>query len=90
MAKTNRDRVEEALEFLAKGLLPFVEREVKTVHGDKWKAVADQSFGGKKLNWSDPQAVLTVMWDQWNTVFKNVLGYAERSLVSELRDVRNR
>src|SRR5205085_11470392 len=33
---------------------------------------------------------LLVMWDQWNTVFRNVLGQAERSLVSELRDVRNK
>jgi hypothetical protein len=30
------------------------------------------------------------MWDQWNTVFKEILGHAERSLVSELRDVRNK
>jgi len=90
MAKTNRDRVGEALELLVKGLLPFIEREMKAVHGDKWKTVARQSFGGKKVNWSDPQTVLTVTWDQWNVVFKNVLGHAERSLVSELRQVRNR
>ena len=30
------------------------------------------------------------MWDQWNEVFRKTLGFAERSLVSELRDVRNR
>ena len=29
------------------------------------------------------------MWGQWNEVFRQVLGYAERSLVSELREVRN-
>jgi len=67
---------------------------MKAVHGDKWKTVAEQSFneggGRKKVNWSDPQTVLTVTWDQWNAVFKNVLGHAERSLVSELREVRNR
>jgi len=90
MAKTNRDRVGEALAFLAKGLLPFIEREMKAVHGNKWKSVVGQTFGAKKVNWSDPHTVLTVMWDQWNTVFKNVLGRADRSLVSELRDVRNR
>jgi hypothetical protein len=30
------------------------------------------------------------MWDQWNVVFRKTLGNAERSLVSELRDARNR
>jgi len=90
MAKTNRDRVGEGLEQLGKGLRPFIEREMKDAHGNKWKTVAAQSFGGKKLNWTDPQTALLIMWDQWNSVFKNVLGHAERSLVSELREVRNR
>ncbi|WP_428940959.1 Swt1 family HEPN domain-containing protein [Fontivita pretiosa] len=90
MAKTNRDRVGEALELLSKGLYPFIEREMKAVYGEKWKTAADQSLGDKKVNWSDPQTVLVVMWDQWNAVFRNVLGHAERSLVSELRDIRNR
>ena len=35
------------------------------------------------------RAVLVVMWNQWNDVFRETLGHAERSLVSELRDVRN-
>ena len=30
------------------------------------------------------------MWNQWNVVFRKTLGQAERTLVSELRDVRNR
>lgn len=90
MAKTNRDRVGEALELLNKGLRPFIEREMRARHGDTWKTVAEQSFGDKKVNWSDPQTTLVVMWDQWNTVFKSALGHAERSLVSELRDIRNR
>jgi predicted AAA+ superfamily ATPase len=95
MAKTNRDRVGEGLELLHKGLMPFVEREMKAVYGDKWKTEAAKSFadsGGaaKKISWTDPQTVLVVMWDQWNGVFKTTLGHAERSLISELRDVRNR
>ncbi len=35
-------------------------------------------------------ALLKVMWDSWNDVFRQTLGPAERSLVSELRDHRNR
>ena len=48
----------------------------------------DRGDGGA-FHW-DTQAILAVMWNQWNTVFKNKLGQAERSLVGELRDVRNR
>ena len=40
-------------------------------------------------NLDDPQILLSVLWDQWNTVFRNVLGPAERSIVSELRNTRN-
>jgi predicted AAA+ superfamily ATPase len=30
------------------------------------------------------------MWDVWNDVFRHTLGFAERSLVSEIRDWRNK
>src|SRR5207245_2843117 len=76
---------------------PFVEREMRAVLGDRWIEAARQSFGqgripaikGAELKW-DAQALLTVMWDQWEPVFKKILGRAERTLVSELRDVRNK
>src|SRR5205085_8255045 len=35
-------------------------------------------------------ALLKIMWDAWNDVFRLTLGPAERSLVSELRDHRNK
>src|SRR5438093_10774111 len=38
----------------------------------------------------DAAVLLRLMWDSWNDVFRKTLGQAERSLVSELRDVRNR
>ncbi|MDZ7620638.1 MAG: Swt1 family HEPN domain-containing protein [Patescibacteria group bacterium] len=95
MAITIRERVGKALELLNEGLLPFVERELKAVHDKSWTGVAHETLGTKKrgksgaIHW-DTQALLTVMWDQWNTVFRNTLGPAERSLVAELRDIRNR
>ena len=89
MAKTNRDRVGEGLELLNKGLGPFIERELKAVYKKGWAETAAQSFGGKQVNWADPQTTVMVMWDQWNAVFKNTLGHAERSLVSEIRNIRN-
>lgn len=99
MAKTNHGRVGEALDLLNEGLRPFVERELRAAHGDKWQESVQgairQDRGAVKaaktgeINW-DTQNLLAVMWDQWNNVFRNTLGHAERSLVSELRDIRNR
>jgi hypothetical protein len=96
MAITNRERVGKALDLLNGGLLPFVERELKGVYADRWQEIAregqppERGKGrkGEKLH-LDCHALLTVMWNQWNPVFSKTLGQAERSLVNELRDVRN-
>ncbi len=104
MAISNRERVGKALDLLCAGLVPFVERELKAVHGAKWEEVAREGQPAErgrgkgkpakagtpaKLHW-DTQALLAVVWNQWNTVFNRTLGAAERSIVSELRDVRNK
>lgn len=96
MAITNRDRVGKGLDLLTAGLQPFVERELKAVHGERWMDAAQQSFregrgAGKTrgvIQW-DAHAILTIMCDQWHAVFGRTLGGAERSLTNELRDVRN-
>src|SRR6266566_730251 len=95
MAQSNHERVGRALEILNTGLTPFVEREMLAKHGERWRYEAARSLreqhlaneGGAHL---DTQGLLLIMWDQWHEVFKNVLGHAERSLVSELREVRNK
>ncbi|MGQ4809433.1 hypothetical protein NKDENANG_02850 [Candidatus Entotheonellaceae bacterium PAL068K] len=101
MAKSNHSRIGEALEQLKDGLRPFVERELKSVYNDTWQetvrplirhrgAVKNASQAPvQEVHW-DTHKLLAVMWDQWNTVFRHTLGPAERSLVSELREVRNR
>jgi len=98
MAITNHERVGRAMELLKEGLQPFVERELKAQHAQLWfeqaKASVSESqatlFGTEdKPRW-DVAAILAVMWNQWNVVFRKTLGQAERTLVSELRDVRNR
>ncbi|MGO9110859.1 MAG: Swt1 family HEPN domain-containing protein, partial [Thermoguttaceae bacterium] len=96
MAITNRERVGKGLDLLSAGLRPFVERELKSHLGDKWADVLADSASprGQKSkaqapNLNDPQVLLGVMWEQWNDVFRDVLGPAERSLVSELRGIRN-
>src|SRR5437773_10341996 len=37
----------------------------------------------------DVAALLAALWGQWEPVFRKTLGHAERSLISELRTVRN-
>src|SRR5438477_454077 len=98
MAQSNLERVGRTLELLNQGLRPFIEREMQAVYKDRWVEMAQaglrdnrsQARGkGGGPNW-DTQALLAVMWDRWNDVFKTILGQAERSLVSELKDVRNK
>ncbi|MGO9270356.1 MAG: Swt1 family HEPN domain-containing protein, partial [Terriglobia bacterium] len=80
------------------GLQPFVEREMKAQHNQLWLVEARASVaetqahlftGSAEPEW-DAASLLAVMWNQWEKVFKKTLGRAERSLISELRDVRNK
>ncbi len=97
MALSNRERIGKSLEILAEGVRPFVERELQAQLGTDWEdkvgvANSRPKVGKAKtasVNLNDPQVLLGVMWDQWNSVFRNSLGQSERSLVSELRGVRN-
>jgi len=95
MAMTNRDRVGKALELLREGLAPFVRREMEAEYDKQWKVQAGYSLH-REANWaeSDPHldahALLVIMWDHWKDVFHDTLGYTERSLVSEIRDWRNK
>ncbi len=96
MAITNQDRVGKAMELLRAGLAPFVEREFKSQHQAQAAEAARRYFGddrtvGKKAvtEW-DVAALLKLMWEAWNEVFGKSLGRAERSLVQELRDCRNK
>lgn len=97
MAITNQERVGKAMELLRAGLAPFVERESQavakagTVRMDAIRRFVDDPLLGQKpiAQW-DAAGLLKLMWETWNDVFGRTLGRAERSLVSELRDVRNR
>jgi predicted AAA+ superfamily ATPase len=96
MALSNLDRVNKGLELLRKGLLPYVEKEMKTEYQKFWEMQAVESFPeshhSRNLSpeeW-DVQALLTIMFKQWNKVFGKVLGHSERSWVSELMEIRKR
>ena len=97
MAITNHERVGKALELLKAGLGPFVQREVQGAiqsgkqDAHKLRHFADNAMLANKAipDW-DVAALLKLMWETWNDVFRNVLGPAERGFVGELRGHRNR
>ena len=96
MAITNHERVGKSMDLLKQGLAPFVERELKDFFKDKALVEATRFLGDDRLlakkgiaEW-DAAALLKLMWEAWNDVFRRTLGPAERSLVNELRDLRNK
>lgn len=96
MASPNRARVERCLDLLRRGLAPFIERELRRAvearrqDPDFLRTVtASARQEDAPLAQWDAAALLRTMWDLWNPVFLSVLGFAERSLVSELRAHRN-
>ena len=96
MAITNHERVGKAMDLLKQGLGPFVEREFKSCYRDQASIQAirylgeDRLMAGKAISSWDAAGLLKLMWEAWNEVFRNTLGPVERSLVSELRDLRNK
>ena len=96
MALSNHERVGKSLELLKAGLGPFVEREFKSQYKGQALTEAQRFLTGEKpearrpfSEW-DAALLLHLMWDAWNDVFRRTLGQAERTLVSELREVRNK
>ncbi len=97
MTISNRERVGRALDLLRDGLYPFVEREMRSVYGDKW-LVAATPFVSEDRNLrrsvqqilkQDVSELLKLVWNQWREVFKKTLGNAEKNLVGELMVTRN-
>lgn len=95
LVNTNHQRIGIALDLLSTGLFPFFEQSLRAVYGERWEDAARVSCRSQataqpgNFRW-DAQAMLTVMWDTWNPVFRRSLGLIERSVVSELREFRNR
>lgn len=96
MALSNLDRVNKGLDLLRSGLLPFVIKEMKEGHKSYWQEAAVLSFPeghpSRDLGpdqW-DVQALLLILWKNWNGTFNKTLGFAEKAIVSELMEIRKR
>ncbi len=89
------DRVGPALHALASGLVVYVEDSLAEIYGDDWIKLARDSLGRGSSNQSGPvswdvASLLTVMSEHWNAVFRGKLSTLERSLIAEIRELRNR
>lgn len=95
MAKSTRQHVFEGMELLPEGLISFVEKRLESSIKGHWQVEVVERYRGLRrnsdgdINW-DQQALLKVMEIYWNDAFRDVLGRTERSLVSELMEVRNK
>ncbi|WP_025770186.1 DUF499 domain-containing protein [Thioalkalivibrio sp. HK1] len=97
MAITHSERVSKALDLLKEGLAPFVEREIKSainsgrVEGhDFQEYLNDPMLADKPMAQWDVSALLKVLLDKWKEVFNIILGSADRTLVFEIKAIRNR
>lgn len=95
MAKSTRQYVFEGMELLPAALIPFVEKRLETSLKGHWQVQVLEKLSNLRPNsngevgW-DQAALFNAMDRFWSEAFKAVLGRAERSLVNELGDVRNK
>ena len=86
MATTNHEQVRKGLDLLREGLAPIVARELKEKH----HVDSGGPSNHKPVTERDATGLLKLIWDNWQLLFRGILGQAERSLVSELRDWRKK
>lgn len=95
---SNHELVGRALGLLHQGLYPYVEQEMRSVYGDRWIVEAtpyvprdrNRRRNIEQTLQQDISALLKLMIGRWAVIFKKTLGQAERALVSELLDIRNK
>lgn len=94
MAKSARNIVFEGMETLPEALTPFVEKRFESSLKGHWQAEVANKVRLKpdsdgNIAW-DQAGLLNAMNRYWAEAFGTVLGRAERAIVNELVEVRNR
>ncbi len=84
----NHSLVGEALKLLATGLGPYVTGKLQNAVANGRYALSDADAVSEIAG--DVAVTLRVMVTAWNDLFRDCLGQTERSLVSEIREIRNR
>ena len=94
MAKSARQIVFEGMEILPEALASFVEKRLENALAGHWQVEMVEKFrlrsdGDGNIAW-DQAGLLHAMNRYWGDAFGAVLGRAERAIVNELLDVRNK
>ena len=79
--KENLRRVQDGLYHLQRGLSPFVEARMKTVHGANWLHYASRAAGGNANAKLDAYGLLKTMVDRWREVFDESFGRSDKHKV---------
>ena len=91
--KETLQRVQNGLYHLQKGLTPFVEARMKTMHGANWLHYASRSMGSPPNSPLDAYGLVKTMLDRWREVFDEAFARPEkhktRSFASMALDARN-
>ncbi|WP_354543227.1 DUF499 domain-containing protein [Roseovarius sp. MBR-78] len=83
------------MELMPEALIPFVEKRLDSTLQGHWQVDVVERIRGLRPNsegkvaW-DQQGLLQTMMAYWKESFSSVLGHMERSMVSELLEIRNR
>ena len=97
--KSNRRQVGEGLDLLVEGMKPFVIQEMKRRHERDWvheiAEIINKNPSAPKHNITDDipwdtSLIASIIEAEWRYLFRNKLGSADRSMLHEVRDVRNR
>ncbi len=95
MPLSNRDRIQRGLELLKEGLTPYAEQRFQTFYGKDWLTHIqtmlrdDLGIDDKGTVQWDTYALLKVMNQTWQDVFRGTLSKTERSWLNELLAARN-
>ena len=91
MAVTNNQRIQRAIDLVAAGIGPFVDKQLTQRFGDDWPAAVNRDGTVPPSPRTDGYFLLKAMIHLWRDGgFSNVLGHSERSWASELMEIRNR
>lgn len=91
MAVTNNQRIQRAIQLVAEGIGPFVDKQLTQRFGEDWPAAVNRDGRVPENPLRDGYFLLKAMIHLWRDGgFGDVLGHSERSWVSELMEIRNR
>ena len=93
MVISNHKRIGLALELLKMGAAPYIGREIKSAVKRGYipgylihDYVEDPTLLKKEISQWELSPLLKLMDDTWNLLFQNTLGFAEHSILGELRE----